>query len=209
MWLADASAATRTMDLAQFSLNAGNYIVFVKATGKPSLTNKMSAGVQLTVANKPPVAVLSVTPLTGNAPITVTASAAASIDSDGNIASTSINFGDGSPAVSAVSASHIYSAAGTYTVMATVTDNLGATSSASATVTVVSGNKPPVAVLSVTPKSGIAPVTVTASTAGSSDPDGTIAKTSINFGDGSAAVSATSASHVYSSAGSYTVTATV
>lgn len=209
MWLADASAATRTMDLAQFALNAGNYIVFVKATGQPSLTNKMSAGVQLTVPNKPPVAALSVTPLTGNAPVTVTASAASSTDSDGNIASTSINFGDGSPAVSAVSASHIYSIGGTYTVTATVTDNLGATSGASATVTVVSGNRPPVAVLSITPKSGIAPVTVTASTAGSSDPDGTIAKTSINFGDGSAAVSAASASHVYSAAGTYTITATV
>ena len=209
MWLADASAATRTMDLAQFALNAGNYIVFVKATGKPSLTNKMSAGVQLTVPNKPPVTALSVTPLTGNAPVTVTASAAASTDSDGNIASTSINFGDGSAAVSAVSASHIYSVGGTYTVTATVTDNLGATSSASALVTVVSGNRPPVALLSVTPNSGIAPVTVTASTAGSSDPDGTIAKSSINFGDGSLAVSATSASHVYSAAGTYTVTATV
>src|SRR6185312_12507558 len=129
MWLADASAATRTMDLAQFALNAGNYIVFVKATGKPSLTNKMSAGVQLTVPNKPPVAALSLTPLSGSAPLLVTASTAGSADPDGTIVSTTINFGDGSAPVSAVSASHIYNAAGSYTVSAIVTDNLGATAS--------------------------------------------------------------------------------
>ncbi|HET9181912.1 MAG TPA: PKD domain-containing protein [Candidatus Angelobacter sp.] len=209
MWLADASAAARSMDLAKFALNAGNYIVFVKATGKPSLTNKMSAGVQLTVANKPPVASLSVTPLSGTAPVTVTASAASSSDSDGSIVNTSINFGDGSVAVNAVSASHTYKAAGTYTVRVTVADNLGATSSASAVVTVTSGNQPPVAALTVSPGSGYGPLTVTASTAGSSDPDGSIARTSINFGDGSATISGSSAAHTYSAAGIYTVTAVV
>src|SRR5690349_20871420 len=111
------------MDLAQFGLDAGGYIVFVKATGRPSMTNKMSAGVQLTVPNKPPLAALSVTPLSGTAPATVAASAANSSDSDGSIVSTSISFGDGSAPVNAVSASHIYKVAGTYTVKATVTDN--------------------------------------------------------------------------------------
>src|SRR6185312_13152194 len=209
MWLADASAATRTMDLAQFSLGAGNYIVFVKATGKPSLTNKMSAGVQLTVPNKPPVAALSLTPLSGSAPLLVTASTAGSADPDGTIVSTTINFGDGSAPVSAISASHIYKAAGSYTVTAIVTDNLGATASASAIVKATVTNKPPVAILSVTPASAYGPVTLTASTAGSSDPDGTIAASTINFGDGSASVKAASASHTYSAAGSYTVSAIV
>ncbi|MGE5322119.1 MAG: PKD domain-containing protein, partial [Actinomycetota bacterium] len=181
MWLADASAAARSMDLAKFALDAGNYIVFVKATGRPSLTNKISAGVQLTVPNKPPVASLSVTPLSGTAPVTVTASAAASSDSDGTIVSTSINFGDGSATVNAVSASHIYNTAGTYTVKATVTDNLGATSAAGVVVTVSSVNKPPVASLTVLPGSGYGPLAVTASTTGSSDPDGSIAKSTINF----------------------------
>lgn len=210
MWLADASAATRTINLAQFSLDAGNYLVFIKATGKPSLTNKMSAGVQLTVPNQLPVAALSLTPFSGNAPLAVTASAAASTDSDGTIVSTSINFGDGSVPANAVSASHVYSAAGSYTVTATVTDNLGATASASAIVKVSSlANKSPIAVLSATPASAYGPVTVNASTAGSSDPDGTIAASTINFGDGSASIKATSASHTYSAAGTYTVTAVV
>jgi PKD repeat protein len=68
----------------------------------------------------------------------VTTSAAASSDSDGTIASTVISFGDGTSAT-AVSASHPYTVAGTYTVKATVTDNMGASSTASVTVVV----KPP------------------------------------------------------------------
>ncbi len=68
MWLADEATTVSSLDLAQFGLNAGNYIIFVKATGKPSLTNKMSAGVQLTVPNQPPAAALSVSAPVGNSP---------------------------------------------------------------------------------------------------------------------------------------------
>lgn len=209
MWLADAAASARSMDIAQFQLNAGNYVMFIKAVGQPSLTNKISTAVQLTVPNQPPVAALSVTPLTGNAPITVTASTSGSTDGDGSIVSTTIDFGDGSAAVSAVSASHTYSVAGSYTVIATVTDNLGATSSTNAGVVVTSPNKPPIALLSVSPSSGIAPATITASTSGSTDPDGSISSTTIDFGDGSLPVIAVNGSHVYSTPGTYTVKATV
>ena len=50
----------------------------------------------------------------------------ASSDSDGTIASYSWNFGDGSPAASGATPNHVYAAAGTYTVILTVTDDLGA-----------------------------------------------------------------------------------
>jgi len=60
---------------------------------------------------------------------------AASSDPDGSIAKETINFGDGTSAAGP-SASHQYKTAGTYTVTATVTDNLGAVSSTSAKVTV-------------------------------------------------------------------------
>jgi len=93
-------------------------------------------------------------------------------------------------------------------VKATVTDNAGASASASVTLTVKPPNKPPVAMLSVTPTSGIAALTVTASSTGSSDPDGTIASTKIDFGDGTI-LSAASGTHVYSAAGSFTVRTTV
>jgi PKD repeat protein len=68
----------------------------------------------------------------------------------------------------------------------------------------------PSAALSVSATSGAAPLSVNASTSGSSDPNtgGSIAASWIDFGDG-AVVNATSASHQYIAAGTYTVIATV
>lgn len=249
--------------------------------------------VNVTVVDQPPVAALSVTPLTGTGPLTVTATTAASSDPDGSIASSSVDFGDGT-VVSGTTASHTYANAGAYTVKATVKDNWGVAATASANVTVtapqiapqvtitspannatttlkvhvVAGgvapnpidamqiyldgnlvyqvnaanidttlsvapgvhninvklwqagnptstavnltavNQAPVAKLSVTPTSGTGPLMVNASTAGSSDPDGSISSTTINFGD-STVVSSSSASHTYADAGTYTVKATV
>src|SRR5207248_4777610 len=60
----------------------------------------------------------------------------------------------------------------------------------------------------VSPTSGFAPLAVTASTSGSSDPDGTVASSTINFGDGTT-VAGPTAQHTYNAAGTYTVTATV
>lgn len=49
MWLKDAPVTASSMDLGQFNLEAGSYTVYVKAFAKPSLTNKMSSGTQMTV----------------------------------------------------------------------------------------------------------------------------------------------------------------
>lgn len=136
MWLADEPVSANSLDLGPFQLNAGNYTVFVQVVGKPSLTNKISAGAALVIANQPPVAMLSLSQTSGAAPLAVTASSAGSFDPDGTIASTVINFGDGSASVSATSATHTYTAAGNYTVTVTVTDNLGASTQKTASVTV-------------------------------------------------------------------------
>jgi len=50
MFLADEATTVTSVDLAQFGLPAGNYTIFVKAVGKPSLTNKMSNRTQMTLA---------------------------------------------------------------------------------------------------------------------------------------------------------------
>jgi PKD repeat protein len=94
---------------------------------------------QISVVNAVPVANLTVTPLSGSSPLTVSASAAASTDSDGSIKTYSLDFGDGTVTYSAT-ASHIYATPGLYTVTAKVTDNNGATASAKSTVTVSPSN---------------------------------------------------------------------
>ncbi|MFL6315003.1 MAG: PKD domain-containing protein [Terriglobales bacterium] len=217
MSLADLPTTTTSLNIASFGLNAGNYTIFVKAVGKPTLTNKMSGGVQLTITNQPPTAALSITnSLTKSsvigsvaAPASITASTATSTDPDGSIVASTINFGDGSAPVSGPSASHSYTAAGTYTITGTVTDNLGATASKSVAIVISSSvNQPPIAAISATPNSAYAPATISVSAAGSSDPDGTIASSVIGFGDGTSA-SGLTASHKFFAAGIYVLTATV
>jgi PKD repeat protein len=91
-----------------------------------------------TVTDKPPVAALSVSPLSGLAPLLVTADAAASTDTDATpIATYRFDFGDGTVVgpQSGATAVHTYEAAGTYTVTLDVTDAAGLSSSTIARVT--------------------------------------------------------------------------
>lgn len=267
---------------------AGNYTVTAVVTDPQGLSSSANAPVAV-AANQPPLATLSLSPGNGVAPVTVTASTAGSSDPDGSIASSTIDFGDGTKAAGPT-ASHSYGVAGSYMVTANVTDNKGATSTTSGTVTVnaagvtvvtpiagttttspvrvvasaASGNgisatwiyldgvavykinsasvdasvampagnhsmvvqawdtkgtvfkapvaltinAPPVAALSVTPSAAYAPMTVTASTAASTDLTGTITGSVIDFGDGTI-VAGTTASHSYSTGGVYNVKATV
>ena len=147
-------------------------------------------------------------------PLAVTADASASTDTDATpIASYRFNFGDGSATVgpqTAATATHTYTAAGIYSVTVTATDTAGLTGTATKTVTVA--DAPPVAVLFVTPTSGPAPLAVNADASASTDLDATpIATYSFNFGDGTTVgpQAGATASHIYGSAGTYTVTVTV
>ena len=90
-----------------------------------------------------PTASLTVTPMTGVAPLLVRADASASTATELPIASYSFNFGDGSEPVgpqTGATAEHSYAAAGTYLVRVTVTDTRGGTSYASRSwITVAAG----------------------------------------------------------------------
>src|SRR5438105_2640578 len=206
MSLGDVASGQHSFDLSQAKLAPATYTLYLKAFGRPSITNKMSAAVNYTVSDVAPTADLLLTPASGSAPLSVSASTAASTVVYGSIASSSIDFGDGSAPAAGPVATHTYNFAGAYTVTATVTDSYGTSATAAQAVSVI--NQSPLAQLSVTPVSGIVPITVSASTAASTDPDGSVASSVINFGDG-AVVSGPGASHTYNSAGTYTVTATV
>ncbi len=100
--------------------------------------------------NELPQVTIAATPTAGVAPLDVQFSANAT-DTDGSIASYAWNFGDG--ATSNVAApSHVYQNAGTFTASLTVTDNDGAT--ATATTDIIVTNPLPV-ITSVEPNTGL------------------------------------------------------
>ena len=88
--------------------------------------------------NQPPVAVASVTPDHGSAPLIVQFSSADSYDPDGTINTTTWEFGDGSSS-SEANPSHTYSSVNTFQAVLTVTDNNGATHTGTVSVNVQDG----------------------------------------------------------------------
>lgn len=88
----------------------------------------------------PPIAVLSATPSSGVAPLTVTFDGSASSDPDGTVTAWSWSFGDGTVAAGS-RATHVYSTPGIFTASLTVTDQDGMSSTSSAEI-VVSGRAP-------------------------------------------------------------------
>ena len=158
--------------------------------------------------NQPPTANATGTPQSGTAPLEVSFSSSGSNDPDGSIASYSWNFGDGNSSTAA-NPTHTYNNAGNYTAVLTVTDNEGATGTDNVAITVnATSNQSPIAMVSANPQSGEAPLLVSFSSAGSNDPDGSIASFAWNFGDGSSSTEA-NPSHTYNGAGNYTATLTV
>ncbi len=138
--------ATRTLGL-------GNWTVTVRATDAAGNVAATSVPIRVDV---PPVAAIALTPGEGKEPLTVTLSGSGSSDVDGRIANYRFDFGDGSSAVSqsGSSTSHVYMR-GTWTATLTVTDDLGATATASRVITVRPPNVAPVA--SVTVEAPFAP----------------------------------------------------
>ncbi|WP_419818320.1 PKD domain-containing protein [Glaciibacter flavus] len=125
----------------------------------------------------------------------------ASVDPDGTIARFDWNYGDNSPVDHGATASHTYSASGTYTVTLTVTDDRGAQSSVQHQVSVVAPNQLPTAVIAKTATN----LSVAFDGSGSTDPDGTIASYAWSFGDGKTSTQV-APTNVYATAGTYTVT---
>jgi PKD repeat protein len=171
---------------------------------------------QVTINVNTPISVSITAPATSPT-VGVAASFNVSVSATSNSATlrdVTVTFGDGDRVslgtpTGSVAVSHVYRAAGTYTVTATATDATGETTSASTQVTVVAASRPLVTL--TVPASTPASVIFTASV-GISQNTANLAVDAVefNFGDGNVKrVNGLQTTHAYSTPGSYNVRATV
>jgi PKD repeat protein len=189
---------------------AGSYSVTITATDSLGMSSTRNCGVITVTSNNPPNIASCTAPASGTIGNTVTLSYSIS-DPEGHSFTTVVNWGDGTTSTGgASSATHIYSAAGTYSISITSTDSLGAASSRNCgtiTVTNVPNNPPNIA--SCTAPASVSVGTTATISYSISDPEGHSFTVTVIWGDGTSSTGgASSASHVYSAPGTYAVTIT-
>ncbi len=193
--------------LSYGNFDVGDFIMYfddVIITGPDTPTNQA-----------PAIDSFLVLPASGAAPLSVNLTCSAH-DSDGAVATYTIDYGDGTTPETNSTGSfmHTYNTAGSYQVTCAVVDNLGAMTISNGTTINVSvpppSNQPPVIdSFSVYPNSGN-PLVPFNFTCAAHDPDGTVNGYTIDYGDGSSQETNSTGSftHTYDTAGSYQATCT-
>ena len=185
--------------------SAGTYTITLTVTDDAGQTNTVSQSLTIGVI---PTAAFTSSPSAPGVSQQVNFDASASTAAPGHsITNYQWNFGDGSALASGASplATHSYSAAGTYTVTLTVTDNAGQKGTKTGTVAVAAG--PTANFVVSTPASPVRTINVNASQS-TAAPGHSISTYSWNWGDGSTDTGITQ-THTYAAAGTYNVVLTV
>lgn len=162
-------------------------------------------------AQSGPICGVGVSPLSGTAPLTVTATGGCS-DATGTIVTETLDWGDGtqtsipSSSFGAFTVTHTYTTAGTFTIVLSAMDSNGAQGASPPQQVVVSVNSVPSCTLTVTPTSGVVPLNVNAS-GSCTDAGNDITSEVIAWGDGTS-TQAASGPHTYNTPGTFTVTLT-
>ncbi|MCK5213352.1 MAG: PKD domain-containing protein, partial [Dehalococcoidia bacterium] len=104
-------------------VDPGTYLVRLSIRDNRRATSVATTSIEVVEFNEPPTAKMTITPLSGDAPLLVTFDAGGSSDEDGEIEEWTWDFGDGQQDLGSI-VSHRYMTPGTYTVQLTVSDDL-------------------------------------------------------------------------------------
>ena len=185
--------------------SSGEYTATLTVTDDADQTDTDSATVHIESLS-PPVPDLG-GPYEGQVGKPVQFDGSGSYDPDGSITSYEWDFGDGANATGAYP-THIYTAAGTYTVALTVYDDDSNWANFTTTAEITqTANQPPVS-NAKGPYIGLSGQPLQFDASNSYDPDGTIVSYEWDFGDGDT-TTGISPTHTYSTQGTYTVVLTV
>lgn len=195
-----ATGATATHSYASSGFYPVTLTVDDGAGGRHTFTGSVQ------VLNRPPSLNWTIAPNPATTDSVVRFDATASSDPEGDPLTFRWNFGDGSTATGST-ASHRYTTPGTYTIVLTVSDDEGATVTATRSVSVQ--NRAPTAAFTWSPNPGTndAPITLDGST--STDPDGERLEYRWTYGhDGEATswLETATTQHVFPLPGNYNVT---
>jgi PKD repeat protein len=136
----DSTAAGTGATTSHTYAAAGTYTITLTVTDDGGLTNTTTRTVTVAAAtNQPPTAAFTVT---ANG-LVASVDGTGSTDSNGTVTGYAWNWGDSTTPGSGATTTHTYAAAGTYTIVLTVTDNGGATGTVSHPVTVSAPQGPP------------------------------------------------------------------
>ncbi|HEU68622.1 MAG TPA: PKD domain-containing protein [Candidatus Acetothermia bacterium] len=181
--------------------------IYLVAGGTRTLELVLS---EMAPANQPPVAQFTYTPPAPRPGDWVRFDGGISYDPDGSIANYEWDFeNDGTFDATGQIVFHRYPAAGTYTVLLRVTDNLGASGQVTQAVVVSApvANQPPVAQFAYAPAAPVAGTAVTFNGTASYDPDGSIVSYSWDLnGDGIVDRTGPVVTWTYPVAGAYSAT---
>ncbi len=202
----DGSTGTGVKPMHTY-ISGGTFTIVLTVTDDAGTTGKAYSTATIGLGNLPPVANIK-GPYTGTVGVALKFDGSVSNDPDGSISSYSWDFGDSTTGTGA-KPSHIYTSAHVYNVTLTVTDDIGASNSATTTATITDAqvNQPPVAAPNGS-YSGTVGMVIKFDGSASNDPDGSIVSYDWDFGDGTYGSGATPV-HSYLSSGRFTVILTV
>ena len=179
----------------------------LEVTIKGSIFSNVTILAKAAAVNLPPIANFTYTATNLIAPATINFSGLLSKDQDaGYISSYMWDFGDGSKSSGAL-VSHTFLNSGTYKVSLAVTDNSGAQSSTTQTIT-IRANQIPISIFSLDLETSLGDFSATVDGAASNDLDGKIVEHIVDWGDGSPPDKSETSikfSHIYKSSGIYKI----